>query len=71
MDKLMKTGCDIIYMDETTFQAWCNPDRTWMGDGDLRVAAPRNETHLSSATVFGAMGTCLKKPVFMGARSTN
>lgn len=71
VDKLQRSGSDIIYMDETTFQVWASPNRTWMGDGMLRVAAPLNKSYLKSVTVFGALGASLKKPVFMGARATN
>jgi len=42
-----------------------------MGSGENRVTIELNTKRLCGQTVFGAVGRCLKKPVFMLAKSTN
>lgn len=61
---------NVIYMDETTFQLWNKPQRTWMSREEP-VVAPLNFSRLKSVTLFGAIGLCLKAPVFMMAPATN
>ena len=42
-----------------------------MGSGENRVEVELNTKRLSGVTVFGAVGKCLKQPVFMIAKATN
>ena len=60
----------LVYADETTFDIWTPPSRTWQGP-DAKVVIPMNQKHLKNITVFGAMGLVLEKPVYHLAKSTN
>lgn len=60
----------LIYMDETTFQLWEKPKKTWMSS-DCQVIAQLNNRKLESVTLFGAIGPCLNEPVYMNASATN
>ena len=53
----MEAKADIIHMDETSFNVWQKPGRTWMGSE--RVTAQKNSKGLQNLTVFGAVGACL------------
>ena len=68
LGNLIASGRAICYMDETTFNVQTAKKRSW---------APRNdpnhhhiESNRQSTTVFGAVGDCLTKPVFMQGRAT-
>ena len=58
-------------MDQTTFGVWQKPNHTWMSANDP-IAAPENMKYLSSITLYGAVGNCLKGGKFyMQAKSTS
>jgi hypothetical protein len=61
---------EVVYMDECTFNFHIRNRRTWSYD-DERVAQPISNTRFSGVTLFGAIGKCLKHPVFMTAESTS
>jgi len=67
--KLIEEKVPLIYMDETTFNTWQMKTKSWSSKSDI-VYHHRPSTRLG-ITVFGAIGNCLKKPMFMTARSTN
>ena len=67
--KLIEEKVPLIYMDETTFNTWQMKTKSWSSKSDI-VYHHRPSTRLG-ITVFGAIGKCLKKPMFMTARSTN
>ena len=54
-----RTSNRIIHMDQTTFISWPKPGRTWFPPGK-GVLAPQNKDFLSSVTLYGAIGQCLK-----------
>jgi hypothetical protein len=60
----------VIYIDETTFNFHMRNSRSWSYEAE-RVQIPVHNTRLSGVTLYGAIGTCLKHPVFMTATSTN
>ena len=57
LKSLEEAKADVIHMDETSFNVWQKPGRTWMGSE--RVTAQKNSTGLQNLTVFGAVGACL------------
>ena len=60
-----------MYIDEASFSMWVSkPPKTWTSK-ESDIFAMDNESRLSSVTVYGAVGACLTKPVFMLASSTN
>ena len=61
---------DIVYIDETTFNFHLRNRRTWSYN-DERVAKPISNTRFQGVTLYGAIGKCLKHPVYMTAESTN
>ena len=64
-------GDNVIYMDQTTFQLWPKPTKTWQF-GQASIAAPENMKFLSAVTLFGAVGRCLKEgKLYMTAPSTD
>ena len=60
---------EIVYMDETTFNFHLRNRRVWSYNEE-RIEKPISNTRFSGATLFGAIGKCLKHPVFMTAEST-
>jgi len=60
---------EIVYMDETTFNFHLRNRRVWSYN-DERIEKPISNTRFSGVTLFGAIGKCLKHPVFMTAEST-
>ena len=60
----------LVYADETTFDVWTPPGRVWQGK-DKHVVIPLNRTHLKNITVYGAVGICLREPVYFIGDSTN
>ena len=67
---LIEEGSDIIYVDETTFNTHLRAKRTYMYP-ECPVNIEISNRRLSGVTLFGAIGSCLQKPVFMTGRSTN
>jgi DDE superfamily endonuclease len=61
---------DVVYLDESTFNFHMRNRRTWSYN-DERVSKPISNTRYSGVTLFGAIGKCLKHPVFMTAESTS
>ena len=60
---------EIVYMDETTFNFHLRNRRVWSYN-DERIEKPISNTRFSGVKLFGAIGKCLKHPVFMTAEST-
>ena len=60
---------DIVYLYETSFNFHLRNRRVWSYN-DERVEKPISNTRFSGVTLFGAIGKCLKHPVFMTAEST-
>lgn len=65
-DSSMRT----IYIDETTFNTWQRPDRSWM-HADRRVRIPLDSQRVGRVTLYGAIGSGLMHPVFHFGSSTN
>ena len=59
----------IIYMDETSVNTWIRKQKTWQRR-DEPVQVTINPKRVS-VTIYGAIGNCLTKPVFMIGDSTN
>ena len=70
LNNLMSRDADICYMDETTFNIWDPPKRTWM-QKNCKMIVPINLKKLQNITLYGAIGKSLKGPTFMMAKSTN
>ena len=70
MNQLIARDADICYMDETTFNIWDPPKRTWM-QKKCKMIVPINLKKLQNITLYGAIGKALKGPTFMMANSTN
>ena len=60
---LEQQGEGLIYFDETTFQIWPKPTRTWQHSSAL-IAAPENMKFYSAVTLYGAVGRPLKNGYF-------
>jgi hypothetical protein len=69
LSKLLDENVPIIFMDETTVNTWQMKTKSWSTKNDI-VYHTRPSTRLG-VTVFGAIGNCLKKAMFMTAKSTN
>ena len=67
--KLIEEKKHIIFMDETTVNTWQIKTKSWSSKTDI-VEHKRPSTRIG-ITVFGAIGNCLKNPVFRTAKSTN
>ena len=66
--KLIQEKKPIIFMDETTVNTWQIKTKSWSSKTDI-VEHKRPSTRIG-VTVFGAIGNCLKNPVFRTAKST-
>ena len=61
---LQQTCADqIIYLDQTTFQIWPKPVKTWQLK-DAPIAAPENYKFMSAVTLYGAVGECIQNGKF-------
>ena len=60
----------IVYVDESSFGAWSErQEKAWcLKDQPVEVHI---NNHLYFRTIYGAIGECLNKPVFMKGKSTN
>ena len=64
-------GDQLIYMDQTTFQIWPKPIRTWQL-ASAPITAPENYNFLSAVTLFGAIGNCIQGgKLYMLANATD
>ena len=64
-------GRDLIYMDQTTFQIWPKPSKTWQRGAET-ISAPENYSYISSVTLFGAVGEPLRDgKLYMVADATD
>ena len=72
LDTLQRQHNDqLLFMDQTTFQIWPKPSKTWQLSS-APIAAPENMKFLSSVTLFGAVGPCLQSgKLYMIANSTD
>ena len=68
--RLITQNASVIYVDETTFNFHQRNSRTW-SYSDERVQLPVSNTRHSGVTLYGAIGECLKHPVFTTGESTN
>jgi len=66
--KMLKQVIDsdkaVIYVDESSFHTWKTLNKTWAPKHNV-INLPISSSRGKSLTVFGAIGTCLKKAVFM------
>ena len=69
LGRLIARDASIIYVDESTFHSWMNQSKSWSKAGVRNVHAINNQRYCT--TVYGAIGFCLRKPVFTFGRSTN
>lgn len=69
--KIIASNKPICYIDETAFSnlGRCRKAKTWTIQGKTNKPAESGFNY--SVTVFGAIGKCLRKPVYFLARSTN
>jgi hypothetical protein len=70
LGKLIATGADIVYIDETTFNNTLREGRTWQ-ISKTPVELEVNNKRLKGVTLYGAIGYCLNETVYMTGRSTN
>ena len=66
---LEDAGHQIIYGDESTFQATMRPGRTWMAEE--RLVVRKNLQMLRNVTVYGAVTRALPRPIFFMSTTTN
>ena len=68
--QLVYSNESIIYFDETSFSNYLRPFKTWQKPNDpLKINMPQKR--IGGVTLFGAIGKCLPKPVYMTGKSTN
>ena len=60
----------LIYVDESSFNAWRRINKTWAPKYNV-INLPQQDSRGHGLTVYGAIGTCLKKAVFTLGESTN
>lgn len=60
---LLREGKHITYLDETTFKSWSTQKKDW-SHADIPVTHYMN-TRYFGATLYGAIGHALEKPVFL------
>lgn len=56
--RLITQGRDIIYMDETTFNNYMRPRKTYMYP-ECPVTSEISLTRIGGVTLYGAIGNCL------------
>lgn len=61
---------EVVYIDESTFNFHMRNRRTWSYRDEL-VVKPISTERFSGVTLYGAIGKCLKYPVFFVAPSTS
>ena len=55
---IVKEQLPLLYMDETAFNAWHRPKRTFRGPNDnVRIIIPK--TRHSGVTIYGCLGNCI------------
>jgi transposase len=70
LTQLISSGAHIVYIDESSFNNWKVPRKTWYGIGmNVKLVLPSKRGQ--AITVLGAIGTCLKVPCFLHGRSTS
>ena len=57
-------------MDETTFQLWAEPPKTWQSL-ECRVDQPLNDKKMQSVTLFACINARWEKPFYMTGAATN
>jgi hypothetical protein len=68
--RLVQQKKSLVYFDESSFHMWMRNSKTWTPpDYSVKWAYPKFRG--TGITIFGAIGTCLEKPVFMKASTTN
>ena len=60
----------LIYVDESSFNTWRRINKTWAPKYNV-INLPQQDSRGHGLTVYGAIGTCLKKAVFTLGESTN
>ena len=55
LQRLIDRGADVCYLDETTFNIWDAPKRTWMQKA-CSMVVPINRQKLHNITLYGAIG---------------
>jgi len=60
----------LIYVDESSFNTWRRINKTWAPKYNV-INLPQQDSRGHGFTVYGAIGTCLRKAVFTLGESTN
>ena len=69
LGNIIATGNPIVYVDETTFHSWMYQHKSWSLVDTPNHHQINNKRYV--ITVYGAIGHCLKKPVYHFSHSTN
>ena len=59
----------LIYVDESSFNTWKKMNKTWAPKHNI-IHLPLQNTRRKGVTVYGAIGACLRKAVFIGGETT-
>ena len=57
-------------MDESSFNTWKRINKTWAPKYNI-IHIPLQNSRRKGVTVYGAIGTCLKKAVFLTGETTS
>lgn len=68
--QMVSSGQTVVYMDESSFNAWLRRTKTWF-HAKQPVKLVVNSFRGQGITVFGAIGEQMVRPVFMTATGTN
>jgi hypothetical protein len=60
----------VVYFDESSFNMWMRKNKTWMRPDDP-VPVILNKNRGENVTIYGAIGCCLSKALFMQTKVTN
>jgi hypothetical protein len=70
LSQLIDSNKPLVYFDESSFNMWMHSTRTWMNSNDpVRILL--NKSRGENVTVYGAIGNCLPKALFLQTKVTN
>jgi len=70
LQPIIESDKPLIYVDEASFHTWKRLNKTWAPKHEI-IHLPIQNTRGEGVTVYGAIGTCLKRAVFtLGDRTT-
>jgi transposase len=67
---LVEKDKPIVYFDESSFNMWMRKSKTWMRYNEP-IPVVLNKTRGENVTVYGAIGVCLSKALFLQTKVTN